>query len=407
MNLKIDNTIITDKITNLNFDQLKLEQQIIVLEEKTDYKDIQSYFLFSKPFENLFCFNKTECNLALETYNDITEMESDVKDDYCHLLKIGNNMIEIIFDGYDTESMYDFNEECNNYESIKDRYKLMTEVGLRSSDSVTYSTRNDVIDIEYISLIDLKHCYLAIEICNTLNPKRYYWNKNINIIILNKELDKYIDITIDSGIGPLIKALTNVYESREYSIERCLDFLNIYNYSMKSLISDNKKIDLIKKCFTSVYCLNEEDITKYFEPVLIDEKNKLKAYFSRFFTVCSPDPYVEYDIHNLDLDDLKKFKRKASSVIESLTHEARIDIYSGKCIDKDWRERYKDYEYLLIKRKNNFESFNNSEPIGPNESVEFYELLDDIYVHAEYFNQREIKKEINDRINICKTLTQY
>lgn len=406
MNLKIDNIIITEKITNLNFDELKLNQQVIVLEEKETHKNILSYYLFNKPFDNVFCFNETNCNLLISTDHCINELASDANTDYCCFLQIGNNMVEITFDEYDVENMYDFDEDYNNYKLIKDRYKLMSQFGLNASDSITYCKKNNTTNINYTSLIDLKHCYLAIEISNNLNPTRYYWNKDINILILNKELNKYIDISIVGGIRYLIKALTDIYENQYYFIERCLDFLNVYSYPITTIIPDNKKIDLVNKCFKDIDTLNKEDIMKYFKPVLIDEKNNFKAYFGNFYTFSSPNPYIQYSIHELDSSELKKFKRKAKAIIESLTQESIIDIYSGECIKNDWTERYKDYKYLLITRKNNSTNIDFSKQISENETIDYYELVDNVYVSVEYFNQRNIRNEINDRINICKTLTE-
>lgn len=408
MDLKVNNVIITDNILNINLNELNLEQQIIVLEEKNNYKNIQSYFLFSKPFKNIFCFNETNCNLSLETYNDITEMESKPEADYYSLLQIENNKIEILIDEYDSDSMYDFDEDCDNYKLIIARRDFMSEFNLNFSDSVTYNKKNNTIKISYVSLMDLNDCYLSINIDNVLNPKKYYWNKNINISILNKELNKYTNIKIEKSIKHLIDVLTNVHKNNQYSIQRCLDFLNVYNYSIKEIIDDNEKLYLIKKCFESVYCLEENEIEKYFKPVLIDEKNKFKAYFNSFYTYHSPEPYIIYKYRSDDyfFDKLTIFKRKAKSIIESLTQESTIDIYSGQCIDNDWIERYKDYEYLIITRKNKSESNNYSNIISRNEILKYYELIDNIYVDVDFVNRQSVRDTINDRIKLVKTLTE-
>lgn len=404
MEININKTIVTDNFNNIDFDNLQIGQQILLLQQKTFYNkdnersiynDVTSYFLRRKIVPEIYCFDKILFNLNVDDSYYNWQMESEKVEEEEYYISIKNDIFKIEnVDTFDyssnkpiTEKLKELNEQyLFNSFVIRDYIEVHDDID-KSKQSV-----NTIV--EYYATINFEYSTLGIYIKYIICEDRYKFSSQPMFYIFKKDLEEHSKIQIDTkNISQLINIITKNFSSIYY--ENCINHLKLLNISVKDMREeyDNKLVFI--NTFKDVY-MNQNIYSlanKLIEPILVDEKNKLKAYFKYSHFDCPVDVDIEYEEYKYNDYQLNTFTNKARTLSMFLTKTSIINVFTGEILNNIYSKSYEDYQYYCIKNKDTgYETI--------------YEKIDDMYVLLDWITKDKARDNINDRIKICNTLVQ-
>lgn len=429
MELKINNTIITDDLEKLDFSELKRGQQILTFESKsyTDndcneifYNDFKIYLLRSILLNAAYVFDKIETNVSIDedSYTDSLEMESSADEKIVTYLKIKDSFLNVggidcledieefkESNELDYENFYNLNQcltaygsETGRYSRILDSSKVLQEMLPPDSNIMEeYHEDRPQYKIDKYFIIDLETSRLGIKIQNKICPSIYKWSTDIDFFLFDNEFKTFSVVEIEKkDIPKLISIIEKEYW--DFYSKDCLEHLNIYISKLSDIRRDNKLKQLIHKHY-NIFHMPSFDvfgtIDKLINPIYVDEENQYKAYLR--------EPYAYYSVR-LDLDykyssdeeerkKINRFSIKSEAIINHLTKSNPIiDIYTGEVVNKRCKIQYSDYEYIVVIKEGNYKLV--------------YTRMDEIFVPVTSYKEKEnILQEVEERSKMCNLLT--
>lgn len=393
--INFNNVSITDNICELDFKKFDSCKQIIEIQNQRnyniDYNNIIIYFLDNKVFDKVYKFKQQSLNVDLTELNENYSLQSWTANKNINYLLIGDSKLEITFNSseldFDIEDYGQFDGNYN-FEKLKDNNFV--------DKNVSYKKKNVTIN-KYDALINLDSCILFCSIENRFNVNNYYWNKNIDFYLFDSNLKKYYLVNFKS-INKLINALKENFNN--VIINDFINQLLNYSYSIIDIIQDKLKKEFVNKLFYEI----DVDINKYFEPVMVNSDNTMKAYFSEFYSFGCPNVYVISD-GNANKTELSLFKSQSQALINHYTKQSKIDIYTGECIDCNYDIKYRDAQYVIIARKKttidvNYIHFYTSKVYD----MTVYELVNGIYILLNMDQTLTAINEISQRLKMIDAL---
>lgn len=362
----MNNKIFTD-IYNVDFTKLSIGDQIIILnnnitDNNIEYNDLTIYFLTEKPFNNMYSFKTVKSEFNIDIYNNKAEIENNNSEDVISYLKINNKLVSII------------NYYENEMESIKKENNTTKEL-IQSNNKFSYNTTLDFDD--YSLMIKINYDFNIVKNCFFKNMKLYMFNDKLNISL---ELDR-------KGVRELIDALTLNFDNDE--IKNCINHLLIYNCTINELRNNLKLQDIILKTFKD-YEQIIIIINNFIYPFYEDTELNLKAYIGQFYSHFSHDinfiiPYeISYSNDKSIKQKINDFKCIAQSLLDFITKESYINIYTGDVLNKDAVVLYHDCEILSLQIR--YEEF-------------FYKNINNIFVKIYQYDEITQIKKNNIRNN--------
>lgn len=410
--ININNSIITTDFETLDFKSLSLGQQIFLLEQKEEYdnemtieySELTTYCLVQKYFDNLYSFDSIKSNFDIYLYDNNREnlelaMETNQDKSRIDYLELNGILIPIVdFDIEDEDYLSTKSKLKTNNSNINE--KLITNTLEENTFFLGKKQKINVYDVKYFCNVKLDNITLATQITYTFNPTKYSFNKRIRLCLFDENLNKYLSIQLDkTGIKKLIQALKSKFNIEE--IQNYINHLSIFNYTIRQLRYGEDNRNIMFKTFEDVDFGNntiESIMNRFILPFYEDKELQSYAYIKEFYFYFSHEAQficpsqLEYSDDKETKQKINNFKVKANAILEYITGDSYVDIYTGEMLHNDAIEKYRDVEILNIK-------FNNT--------LIFYKKIDNIYARIYDKNEiNEIKKEINDRTKLCNMLSR-
>ena len=409
-NIVIDNTIICNDFMDLDFANMNIGQQIIVLKSgdtithnnrEIRYNDFDIYLLKDQCIKNAYWFDKIETNINVDrdTYyddGDCLEIQSHPELDSCYYVKIKQDLLKI----HDMELYCMDNDEFVEYDKHEYNYNKFNELYSNTTGEVRSTFYNTVINKEQYNvrdyfLIDLAGSFLGICIENKIASSKYTWEKEIDYYLFDNEFNKVaiLDLTKRQSLQ-LINIINKNYPN---SSKQCVMNLTMYSFSLNDLrtSSSNKQLAITVLSNHDIYNANDI-IDKFLDIVYFDETFNIKCYLKNINF--GNHPMISCDDFKISNDPDIRHKQeqvlqKATSVLKHLTCTSLIDIYTGEVVNHSYEKSYEDYEYLRLRNKRT------------NSTVYFKKVDNELYIELKFSSERgEAFTTIQERQNICNSL---
>ena len=370
MNVKIMNTIVTDNLDDVDFSNIRIGSQILLIEHQIDEPPENAVNNFKSLIvdemdNNIISLQQAETKYEIDLNNEFINTEQSY--DEFNILIIGNKPLK---------TNVRFSDDEKRYKDLFGNYKNNNPLFYKQIDEEL-----EKFSYNFICPIS-KNMFFAF-FCNN-HIKNYDWTCSKKYFIFNKENKSYYELVSFDEIK-LINLLERLDCNKNSSeFDKFKNAYKIINYDIEDYLSDKSILDEIKDFYSDVPFLSEYDITKFFLPVY---KNKnFKGYIYSRYNWGTINTRYEYDYSNFNADELEINKRITKMIMRYLFkfYNAYINPYTGEIIDCDYEKIYEDPEHLIIKsKKNNIKHY--------------FHKYNDIYVPA-------IKKEINEILELQETI---
>lgn len=316
--------------------------------------------------------NTNEITFNSKTYK-IYKMDAgiyNVSTDYfdMYVIKIKNKLIEL--NGFDIIFEY---EECSE-KYYYDEFKVIKN----NDEYVEDYTTTSMITNKPISYCVKYYCTFQLDNNHKLGINIDYlsyfdtciFNKNISCYVLTNDMSKkYLVEFSDKDL----LLLNELYDMNNNSA----DHIKLFNLKLQDLINNNDNLMLFNVFKNFKYDLIMKNINVLINPIL--EQNNITAYFKNF------PSFFDRELIFINADNNINFIRKAEAVSKFLTGDTCIDIFTGKILEYNFEEIYRDIQYLII--------------AIPTSNIQYvYEKIDNIFCLIKDY------EDINEAINRYKLI---
>lgn len=458
MNVKIGNSIIIGDIKQINFDDLKLGDQITLFEEKyideidLNFNNIKNMIMTDNFINMLYSFNVNETspiihiedcgNFKEEEWNNILtkdkdeiidklvdEFDFESKNYYDGYLKLNNNIIKL--KNINNETFYKRNindlvkftkdiDNCkykNNDYFIKELYNECLYI-LNNKNK----TKINRINQEQGSTIQSLFVPIDNNNCHTYTALFFIIKNNItdnNLISTSKSVllmddnGNFVDITTFISSFEDIYNLIRNDDPNFHTFDR---LLQISKYDIHDYIKNNKILEEITSEFCTQFDINKSKIKEIFKPLYQDKCNDIEVFRNTIKKEHSVkvkiyqhkkeiSSYIlEYEKDKLDINVLNAYK-----IGKSILHFNIYNYNIPKLNPKNGKIYYKNKKYnnedarILYK--------DNSTIIVKNviKTLYFYKL-NDYFINVDYIDNEDKRNklinEIKDRKKLLDTLNK-
>lgn len=392
-----------EDIQNLNFKDLKIGQQFIILNErdkKLQTFDFNIYFLKSIICNRIFVFSKDVIDIyQYDDFeednifaNDGNEVDYDSCDESIITKKLDINIstkdcYNLIYLLLDDNHVLKINGYIGWYYDSNEYKNLFINFAKINSDKrVMYEKSSFVDNDELIIVFKLRYkldddSCIIISSINRINQKKYEWKRMVETYVFNKCNDFLKSVEINYPVGQLISELINMCND-----ESDIELINYFNTLLfnthigriQYFIEYPEYFQKFCSYFENIDGLNKDYIQSHCKPIYENQNTGCKGYIKSLYD--SSDVY-------LSLEDYSKIdKRKARAILDYNKNDATIDIYTGEIIDKvsTYEIVYSDFGGEIIEDNN---------PRAYSIKTYAFTKIDDMFIEA----TDEEKAEIIDR----------
>ena len=377
-NVKIKNTIITENLESIDFSNISIGDQIIVVNDNDDYnlnylleKNINDYnvFVVDRIASNLINLFKSDVNFHCEMSNNYQDIDSTYYNSYYNLLLINNKPLNV---------------RINDYKKIPEFEKTKIFFNIKNNEKSYYE---NIIQPDLNMFTFHFHCkisdntYLYINCKNII--KNYHWGFNKNVYVCDLKSEDICEIC-NFDRNQLINLLGQLDCNKNSSdFNKLKKMVKIINYDIKDYLNDNSILKEITDFYSDINFLSKHDIEKFFLPIYQNED--FKGYLNSRYTCFHSLDKILYTCSNDN--DIETYKKITLEIRDFLLHhiDVRINPYTGEILDKDYKKVYEDAEHLMI------------QSIELSFAKYYFHKHDNIFISA---NQ----EEINEILELKKTI---
>lgn len=427
MDLKINGSIVASDMKDIDFAQLSLGQQIILLDAKEKenisllYNDVNILVLNELTFGNIYHFETL--NIEQRIYEKKKENEKDVEEDDNDDENYEEEEYEFDCSEFNeksfSQSYFVFNDGSNykidSINQLWDGDKSFDEIAKKcKSKYSTYnffsyigdtSKKNETL-FNNILNIRIQNGMLTILLKDFFDIDKYKWIKYCEIIISDHLYEENYKINcnkyefIDSLLMSIPKNNIGNYYSND--ITNFSKMYNAFKYTITEYVNDDKDfISVLQQ-----YNYYKTNISRFFKPIYFDKENNIEVYqrisnshFDYNYKCEIELKFKSDDYKYRSFDIRSKNARKGESILLSLRGNLPIDPYTGDVITQyiddenskfNCSEIYKDAGGVII-------SLKKDEYIKP---MRYYTKLEDVFVLATQKEQDDIlsRKKIVDTL---------
>lgn len=417
MNINVNGSIIINNLDNVDFKNLEIGQQILVLNKekfydsnnnKCVYNNVTNYFLRNKIVPEIYCFDKLNFNMHVEDSYDNCQMYGRLQDDEEFYLVIKNDKCKLEYieplnlinsdEEFISEELLEKFKHLNTKYTVNDfviRDSINTHNAIEERQKIKYTKSI----VNYYATINFENFILAINIKYDICQGTYMFTSIPKFYIFDNEFEKVSIVKIDNvNIKNLINIIKNNFNSIYY--EDCITHLTLLNITLKDMRKDYTNKLMFMNAFKNIYMPHNDMYSfanELIKPILIDDKQKLKAYLKQSPNEPIVDVDIEYEEYKYNdkefKDAYKIFSLKAKHLLLFLTKKSLINIFTGEILHDRYTKSYEDYQYFCLKNiDTGYETI--------------FEKLPDMYVLIDWIDRDIAKKTIQERIQICDILTQ-
>lgn len=407
MELKIGNTRIVDCIEDVDFNNVMLGDQFLIMkayntdifvESKT--KQIQDYMLY---FTESMKYNNSLIKLKLNyisnsIYNDnednLTSIANINKTNTITILNI-NNKKYIINNNIilNSEINIDIKYEHDSFiKNVKENIEMFNYRKYINLDYSIFSNNNENIIYHYLIVKMTNDLYLVFCICYKLELDSCFFKKEKICFITDKEKFSFIPINDFDNLLDFLQK--NNLESSFFDEETCFESfkhkLNIFNYSLFDIIYDKHKrfnfLNLLKNN------INEVKFEKKLCPLYESNKLKLHVLYDKYLLNCDYVIVIDGKQESLYSIKNKEEMRICEEIISYFNdHFKIINIFNGEIINDQYKIKYKDCTGAIVKFKNSI--YENT----------YYKIINGYYIKTKFIDKNFIK-ELKERYKMNKKL---
>ena len=182
--------------------------------------------------------------------------------------------------------------------------------------------------------------------------------------------------------------------------EYCVKNLKVYHATLKQIRTDSHYkqmlIDILNNHF--VYHISlEKTLETFLRPIYRDRELNIDIYLKDCNFIFNPSIDTDYIASDDPIIRQRQrlVLRKGEALLSFLTqYDCPINIYTGEIIDKTYRQKYEDYEYIWLDSNRSY--------------TKIYQRIDDeLFIELQDIAEKDrAMKIIEERNNICNTLTE-
>lgn len=349
--INVNNVLVTNDFKSVNIGNLKVGQQIVVLNsfeaEYNNYSNIENKFLLRKYFDCIYCFHC--CNntsTIYESEDKIDEIYFNSNNKYEFFVSIDGISIEVKTEDCLDNVVYtsfdeDDEDDVDNEKTYKNEIATMLLHDPHCYVNKEIYKKYGREQISYTLTLRLStDTFLIVKLNNSISKNE--WNTYVSSDIYNMTENQVIETNIAlKDLKQLVNCKT--FSDNEYFNEFVNKIVKMYYFNTRQYIKNPEYLEYVISELG-----HEEELRNIFKCIYKDEKFEFMAYRKNVNHSYAPEIVYTYPEDKYKYSDIKNCIRKAEAINNFRCNNNLINPYNGDVILNSYDKVYEDKDSIVL-----------------------------------------------------------